>query len=55
MDSECQTEPKALRERVNNARDGKTKLKALTLEKRKKNNKKYWRIGVQEYKSWPRC
>ncbi len=38
MDSECQMGPKAVRERVNNTRDGKTKLKALARENNKQND-----------------
>jgi hypothetical protein len=37
---EYQIGPKAVRERVNNTRDGKTRLQALALEKHEKNNKK---------------
>ncbi len=45
MDLECQIGPKAVRGRVNNTRDGKTKLKALARESNKQNDLKYRVIG----------
>ncbi len=50
MDLECQIGPKAVRERVNNTRDGITKLRALTLEKHKQTNKKIFCRSIDGYR-----